>query len=93
MKKKIFAIAAATLATTCAVALTACSGGAPVKVLKDIELTEEEYAFAISKNNDSLLTSVNEYLAEWKADGSLDTLINSYFAMQTRRPRHRKAIS
>lgn len=79
MKKKIFAIAAATLATTCAVVLTACSGGAPVKVLKDIELTEEEYAFAISKNNDSLLTSVNEYLAEWKADGSLDTLINSYF--------------
>ena len=52
---------------------------APVKVLKEIELTEEEYAFAISKNNDSLLTSVNEYLAEWKADGSLDTLINSYF--------------
>ena len=79
MKKSVLAIAAAALAVTCAVSMTACSSGSPVKVLKDIELTEEEYAFAIAKGNDTLLTQVNSYLTEWKNDGSLDTLINSYF--------------
>ncbi|MDE7083502.1 MAG: transporter substrate-binding domain-containing protein [Clostridia bacterium] len=79
MKKSILAIAAATVALTCAATMTACNSGSPVKVLKDIELTEEEYAFAIAKSNDNLLTQVNDYLAEWKDDGSLDTLINSYF--------------
>ena len=79
MKKSVLAIAAATLAVTCAVSMTACNNGSPVKVLKDIELTEEEYAFAIAKDNDTLLGQVNGYLTEWKNDGSLDKLINSYF--------------
>lgn len=50
-----------------------------VKVMKDILLTEEEYAFAIAKDNDELLEEVNGMLATWQADGSLDALINSYF--------------
>ncbi len=50
-----------------------------VKVMKEILLTEEDYAFAIAKENATLLTQVNDMLADWDADGSLDTLINSYF--------------
>ncbi|MBO5335251.1 MAG: transporter substrate-binding domain-containing protein [Clostridia bacterium] len=50
-----------------------------VKVMKDILLTEEDYAFAIAKENTDLLNTVNACLAEWKEDGSLDALINSYF--------------
>jgi polar amino acid transport system substrate-binding protein len=50
-----------------------------VKVFKDIELTAEEYAFAIQKGNTALKTTVDNLITEMKGDGSLDTLINSYF--------------
>ena len=77
--KKILSTVLATIATLATFGFGACSKTEDVKVLKDILLTEEEYAFAIAKNNDALLTSVNGYLAEWTEDGSLDALINSYF--------------
>ena len=60
-------------------AFASCSKAKEVVVYESIKLTEEEYAFAIAKDNDSLETSVNELLADMKEDGSLDALINSYF--------------
>lgn len=78
MKKLLACIAAAAISVTMALSLTACGNVAKLKV-KDIELTTEEYAFAIAKENTTLLDQVNGYIAEWQADGSLDTLINSYF--------------
>ncbi|MDE7329926.1 MAG: transporter substrate-binding domain-containing protein [Clostridia bacterium] len=78
MKKILTVLAAAAIIATCAVSMTACSNAQPLKV-KDIELTGEEYAFAIQKENTELLNNVNTYIAEWEADGSLDALINSYF--------------
>jgi polar amino acid transport system substrate-binding protein len=47
--------------------------------MKNILLTEEDYAFAIAKENTAFLEEVNGYLATWTQDGSLNTLINSYF--------------
>ncbi len=84
MKKWLAKICAAALAiVACVASFAACNAPADtsknVKVLKDIALTSEEYAFAIKKDNTDLLNSVNAYLAEWKENGSLDTLINSYF--------------
>lgn len=78
--KKIAAtVLAATSVFAVAGATTACAPqGENVKV-KQIELTQEEYAFAIKKGNTTLLTEVNNLLTSWEADGSLDTLINSYF--------------
>ena len=81
MKKWLAKICAAALAV---VACFTCFAGCNkddknVKVMKDILLTEEDYAFAIAKENTELLTAVNTCLAEWKEDGSLDALINSYF--------------
>jgi len=78
MKKFLLGLVTAITLTASVFSLSACGGG-KVKVLKDIELTNEEYAFAISKENTTLLEQVNGYLAEWKSDGSLDKLINSYF--------------
>lgn len=78
MKKIWTAIAAILGAAVLGVTASACASGQPVKV-KDIGLTAEEYAFAIAKKNTTLLEQVNGYLTEWKANGSLDTLINSYF--------------
>lgn len=78
MKKLFATLAAVALTAVSAVAFAACGSGEKVSV-KDIELTSEEYAFAIKKGNTELLDYVNSLLTEWKADGSLDELINSYF--------------
>ena len=77
--KKLISLAMATVAAFATVSFAACAPVKNVKVFKDILLTEEDYAFAIAKENTTLLGDVNALLAEWKADGSLDALINSYF--------------
>lgn len=51
---------------------------AQVKVI-DVSLTDEEYAFGVSKDQDDLLAKANEYIAQIKADGTLDTIVNKYF--------------
>ena len=76
--RKILATVLATIATVATFGFAGC-GGEDVKVMKNILLTEEDYAFAIAKENTTLLTEVNLMLATWTADGSLATLINSYF--------------
>ena len=50
-----------------------------VKVFKELELTAEGYAFAVKKGNTEFKTSINAILDEMGDDGSLETLINSYF--------------
>ncbi len=78
MKKLLLtALAVAGTAVT-ALGAMGCSGAVKVSV-KDIELTSEEYAFAVAKDAKELLAQVNTYLTEWKDDGSLGNLINSYF--------------
>ena len=82
--KKVLATTMAVVATCATLGFAACGGNAggaqsEVKVYKEILLTEESYAFAIAKENDALETSVNAILADMTADGSLETLINSYF--------------
>ena len=76
---KLLKSIAVALATISCFACASCSKADEVKVLDSIKLTEEEYAFAIAHDNDSLEASVNELLADMKEDGSLDALINSYF--------------
>lgn len=59
--------------------LTAC-GSEPVtaKVI-EIELTNEEYAFGVDKTQPELLETVNEFIAEIKANGTFDEICNNYF--------------
>lgn len=62
------------------VALTACNGDKAEKVkVIDIELTSEDYAFCVNKENTELLTKANQFLAGIKADGTLDKIIKSFF--------------
>ena len=49
-----------------------------VKVI-DIKLTEEEYAFGVDKNQPELLTAVNSFITEIKANGKFDEICNKYF--------------
>lgn len=45
----------------------------------EIDLTNEEYAFGVDKNQPELLEQVNEFIAEIKGDGTFDEICNRYF--------------
>ncbi len=81
MKKILTAILMAAILLTSVLAFTACGGGAADPVLKviDIPLTVEEYAYAVAKGDAELLASVNSFLAEIKANGKFDEVIDKYF--------------
>lgn len=48
-----------------------------LKIL-DTEYVTEDYAIAISKDNEELLNQINAALAELIADGTIDTILNKY---------------
>ena len=77
--KKITALLLAALMLVSALgALTSCGGGAGVKVI-DIALSEEEYAFAVAKDDAELLAQVNSFMDKIKANGKFDEICNNYF--------------
>lgn len=49
-----------------------------VKVI-DINLTDEEYAFGVDKDQADLLTQVNDFIKEIKSNGKFDEICNNYF--------------
>ena len=50
-----------------------------VKVI-DVDLTNEEYAFGVDKNQPELQEQVNAFVKKIKEDGTLDEICNKYFA-------------
>ena len=42
-------------------------------------LTEEEYAITVRKGNETLLDSLNEFIAKIKNDGTLDSIVVKYY--------------
>lgn len=77
--KKLASIALAATAVASAAAFASCGKDDTKLKVKEIQLTSEEYAFAVNKSNAQLKSGVNALLTSMKADGSLDALINSYF--------------
>lgn len=74
------------LVVACMFTMIACGGeeksGESSKVLAkviEIDLTEEEYAFGVDKNQPELLASVNEFVKGIKEDGTLDAICDKYF--------------
>lgn len=47
-------------------------------VILDGAWVEEEYAICVSKDNEELLTKINAALAELKADGTLQSIVDKY---------------
>lgn len=47
-------------------------------VILDTPYTVEDYAMAISKDNEALLNAINEVLAEMEADGTIAAIIETY---------------
>lgn len=88
MKKSIALIIAFTVLLTGLVALTGCGAkkeSSKVKVI-DIQLTQEEYAFGVDKNQPELLAKVNEFIAKIKSDGTFDKICEKYFGDGTPEP-------
>ena len=85
--KKIMALA---LALVMALGtLTACGGGnATAKGAKviTINLTEEQYAFGVDKDQPELLADVNAFINKIKNDGTFDEICNKYFGDGTPTP-------
>ena len=80
MKKIIAVIAALTMVVA---SLTACgkSGDSSAKTAKviDIDLTNEEYAFGVDKDQPELLEKVNAFIKEIKDNGKFDEICSHYF--------------
>lgn len=79
--KKIFALGL--LAVMAVSLLTGCGSanagaGKTAKVI-EIELTNEDYAFGVDKNQPELLESVNTFIIEIKENGTFDEICNRYF--------------
>lgn len=86
-KVLVIVLAVATMLGAC-VAFTACdnSDGKDVVKVIDYKLTEEQYAFCVNKADADLLNQVNTFMAQIKADGTFDTIINKYFGDGTPSP-------
>ena len=83
--KKFKSLFAVVLAAAMLFAMAACGNGdsgtdgkVTAKVI-DIQLTSEEYAFAVNPNDKELLTKVNDFLKEIKSNGKFDEVIDHYF--------------
>lgn len=55
--------------------------GSSAKTAKviDVDLTNEEYAFGIDKDQPELVEQVNAFIKEVKEDGTLDEICDKYF--------------
>lgn len=80
MKKLVKVIAILTAVMSLCLAATACNTAKGQAKVITIKLTEEEYAFGVDKNNAQLLSDVNSIIAKIKADGTMDSIMNKYFA-------------
>lgn len=79
MKKTLNVLLASAAIFGCFAFVSCADKSENVKVFKELELTAEDYAFAVKKGNTEFKTSINAILDEMGDDGSLETLINSYF--------------
>ena len=75
--KKLLALVLAVLMM--AICFAGCGSNAQKVKVIDINLTEEEYAFGVDKNQPELLTKVNEFIDQIKKDGTFDEICEKYF--------------
>lgn len=78
MKKVIGLFLVCTMLLSVLLTMGSCAKVERVKVI-NIPLSEEKYAFAVSKTDTELLQKVNEYLEKINSDGTFDAICNNYF--------------
>ena len=61
-------------------ALVACNKNTdPLVKIVNVQLTEEEYAFVMDKENTALQSDMNDFLQKIKDNGTFQTLVDKYF--------------
>lgn len=77
--KKILAVVLSTVMA--AMLLAGCGSDNAKKTAKvvEIELTSEEYAYGVDKNQPELLEAVNAFIKEINENGTFDAICNNYF--------------
>ena len=78
MKKSVALICAIIMVAALFSGCGGSSSSAGVKVIP-IELTNEEYAFGVDKNQPELLEQANTYIEQILSDGTLDAIFEKYF--------------
>lgn len=48
----------------------------------DVDLTNEQYAFGVDKNQPELLKAANDFIKEIKGNGKFDEICNKYFGLE-----------
>lgn len=85
MKKKVLTVL---LAAVMAISVMGCggnkekeeaTGGSKTAKVIDVDLSNEEYAFGVDKDQPELLEQVNAFIAKIKEDGTLDEICDKYF--------------
>lgn len=90
--KKLMKVLAMVMALVLMVSAFAACGGdtdaakTPAVKVININLTEEEYAFGVDKNQPELLEQVNAFIAEIKENGKMEEIFNKYFKEGTPTP-------
>ena len=80
MKKVLSLILAVLMLFSAVSALTSCGGDAKdVAKVINIALSEEEYAFAVAKDDAALLDAANAFMTKIKENGKFDEICNNYF--------------
>lgn len=78
MKKLLAIIMSCLMVVACCFAFGACSNSKKdVLKMVNVDLSSEQYAFAVKKTDASLLNSVNAFLSEKKTE--IDAIFNKYF--------------
>lgn len=85
MKKMLSILLLCTMLLT-TLSFVSCSEDKVEAVLIDIDLTEESYAFGVSKEQPELLEKANELIKEIKSTGTLDEICDHYFGDGTPEP-------
>lgn len=77
-------IIALLLTLICVLGMFTACGGAEVKSkVIEIDLTNEEYAFGVDKNQPELLKQVNAFIEQIMKDGTFDEICDRYFGEGT----------
>lgn len=76
--KKVLSLVLALLMTC--LMLTSCGGGDVTLKILDTEYVQEDYAICVAKENTELLDKINTALAEMKAEGTTQKIVDKYIS-------------
>ena len=79
MKKTLSVFLAVLMLAASVLSLASCGNAKVGPKVINIPLSEEMYAFAVGKEDASLLEGVNNYLAQIMSDGTFNDICNHYF--------------